>query len=951
MVEQLGPKTPYGRDDLEILSRYLPQESRQANTPWALSDFYDSVHIPSDDVEISPKIEHSLPETKLYPFQQRAVDWLLRREGFAYARSMDQLQLLDESSAYLPVSFEATQDATGKTCYISHLRGLIVQDPATINDSSRMLRGGILAEEMGLGKTVELIALMLHNKRVVPEGDVFDAYTGTFVKPSGSTLIITPPSILEQWKNEINAHAPELTVMHYTGLPPPSASEKEHAEATAEHLMQHDVILTTYNVLSREVHFAKPPPDRSLRHEKRHLPRKSPLVQISWWRVCLDEAQMVESGVSQAATVARIIPRCNAWAVSGTPLRKNIQDLRGLLTFLRYEPFASCKAVWDRLDKPSFRAIFGQISLRHTKDKIREELRLPPQKRVVITVPFTAIEEQNYSEMIRQMCDACGLSPEGHPLREDRDASDPEVIDRMREWLVRLRQTCLHAHVGRRNRKALGAKNGPLRTVHEVLEVMIDQNDTSLKAEAREFILAQIRSGHVRGNAKDVEERSKTALPFYEQALKDAQGYVGTCRNELVLEKEKLGTSGLDNEQESDDEDKEGLNLGRIPAIRKTLRSFLELEHACKFFVGTVYFQIKSNETLTKADSEEFHRLEKLEVEWYDEAKKIRRELLRESQNRAQQQMKKINSRKPFYHIAHIEDLPDLGGIEGKKILDMMDAISDLLNAQATELESWRQKVVNILLLPLVDEDEGKETTGDEYEDSTKVQDELYVYIMALRTLIADRNAAVNGLHDVLVEHELKEAEKQAREKEGHAPELVLKIAELHRKLKPTDEVGSLKGVVSGTRSLLTSLQWKAEDGDQRAKAELAIAQKQFFKIQALATEQAKILAELEKEQELFRIAMNQRLEFYRQLQHISDTVTPWKEELDPIFDEREFKNQQKKMTDSKRRLAGFKTKHNYLTNLRQENSQSDVKHECIICQDEFEIGVLTSCGHKVSCA
>jgi E3 ubiquitin-protein ligase SHPRH len=815
-----------------------------------------------------------------------------------------------------------------------------------------MLRGGILAEEMGLGKTVELIALFSHNKRKITDGDVFDTYTGAFVKPSEATLIITPPSILEQWRNEIQVHAPELKVHHYTGIPSQSAPKREHQAATVEYLMQFDVILTTYNVLSREVHFAKPPPDRSLRHERQHERRKSPLVQISWWRVCLDEAQMVESGVSQAATVARIIPRCNAWAVSGTPLRKDVQDLRGLLTFLRYEPFAGCKAVWNRLDKPTFRTIFNSIALRHSKEKVREELRLPPQRRMVITVPFTAIEEQNYSEMIRQMCDACGLDPEGQPIHEDRDVSHPEVIERMREWLVRLRQTCLHAHVGRKNRKALGAKNGPIRTVHEVLEVMIEQNDTALKAEVREFILAQIKSGHVKGNEKNNEKRSETALPYYEQALKDAQSYVQMCRDELFLEKEKVGVANLEVDQDAEEEEKEGQSLGRIPAIRKTLRSFLELEHACKFFVGTVYFQVKSNEHLTKPESEDFHRLEKLEVTWYDEAKKIRRELLRESQNRAQQQMHKISSKKPFHQVPLITDLPDLGGIETKKVLDMMDEVSDLLNEQAAQLEKWRQKVVEILLLPLVDEDEGKETTGDEYEDSTKVQDELYVYIMALRTIVADRNAAVNGLKDVLIEHELKEAEKQAKDEEGpkgHAPELVLEVVQAHRKLKPKDELGSLKAVVASTRSLLTSLQWRADGGDNRARIEHEVVQRYLTQIQKVATEQGKVLLELEKEQELFRTAMNQRLEFYRQLQHISDTVAPWKEELDEIFDAKEFENQQAKQGKSKQALAGFKTKHNYLSNLRQENSQLDVKHECIICQDEFEIGVLTSCGHKVS--
>jgi len=945
------------RMDLNTLSKYLPDDSSETATPWALSDFYDAVHVPDATEAISPRIQGNMSETELYPFQRRAVGWLLRREGVAFTAAGDLSPLMDDTADITPVSFKAKKDATGRICYVSLLRGLIVSDLNTTWNAARNLHGGILAEEMGLGKTVELLALISHHKRKMPDGVIHDPYLGKLVTPSSATLIITPPSILEQWRQEIATHAPELKVFHYKGLPCASASQAEHEEATKEHLLRFDIVLTTYHVLSKEIHFATPPPDRSLRREKVHKRRNSPLVEISWWRVCLDEAQMVESGVSQAATVARIIPRCNAWAVSGTPLRKDIQDLRGLLIFLRYEPYASSKTLWSRLDKSTFRAIFNEIALRHSKDKIRNELSLPPQKRVVITVPFTAIEEQNYSEIIRQMCQACYLSQEGIPLRDDRGPDHPEVVERMREWLVRLRQTCLHAHVGRRNKKALGARNGPLRTVDDVLEVMIEQNDTSLKAEARELILAQMMRAHVQANAKNIEKRSVVALPLYQKALESTQGYVKMCRDELALEKTKLGTTPASkntSSELSDDEedDEQGDKTGRVAVLQRNLRSFLELEHACHFFIGNMYYQIHSNEKLCEPGSEEIQRLEQLESMSYDKAKEIRKEVLKQPQGRAQSLMNAIEPEPPS-SICEIAELPDQGGIESRRILEMMDNVVDVLNAQVDQLRAWRLKIVNILKSPLVDQDENKDITGDEYEDSTKVQDELYVYIMALRTITADRNTAINALRDNLVEYELKDALKWTREEDesrrGHAPELVIEIATIREKLKPKESDGSLKGVISAARSLITTLQWGADAGDVRAQGELAIAKKHLQRIQAISTEQEKAITELEKEQDLFRATMNQRLEFYRQLQHISDMVAPWREEMDEVFDVPEY-NRSMALTQTKEKaLAGWKTKHAYLTNLRRENQQGGVKHECIICQDDFEVGVLTSCGHRVS--
>ncbi|OCK84153.1 hypothetical protein K432DRAFT_378900 [Lepidopterella palustris CBS 459.81] len=957
VFDKRGPRAAKTNEELGLLTTYFPRSSSDETSAWSLQDFYENVHVPPMNRDVSPRIQSGLLDCKLYPFQKRAVDWLLRREGVFLDGENPVPCSTAENKNSIPASFIAGKDATGRTCYVSHTRGMAVTDLSTIPDSHRSLRGGILAEEMGLGKTVELIALMCLHPRKLHADRIFDIYSGTSVTPSGATLIITPTSILEQWKSEIRTHAPHLKVLHYKGIPIELAAKAKGKDISVEDLVQYDVVLTTYNVLSREIHFANPAPERSFRHSKRYEPRRSPLVQISWWRVCLDEAQMIESGVSQAATVARLIPRCNAWAVSGTPLRKDVQDLRGLLIFLRYEPYCSSKAVWDRVDKSTFKQIFGLIAMRHTKEKIREELRLPPQKRVVITVPFTAIEEQNYTELMRQMCETCGLSPDGSPVTDDWNPNDPWIIEKMREWLVRLRQTCLHAQVGRKNRKALGRKDGPLRTVEQVLEVMIEQNDAALKAEERDVILAQLGRGHIVANVKNDEHRSEKALEIYLAALIEATRFVQDCRNELRIEREKTGSPAnslndpftLPEDGNDSDMDKDPDNVARISGLSKSLRSALELEHACKFFVATSFFQMKSNENLTKSESEEFHRLEKLETEFYDKAKVIRRELLHESQSRAQRQMQKISASvtaKSFAKVPLIGELEDYGGIENRKILDMMDQVSDILNKQTTQLNEWHKKVVDILLLPLVDEDEGRDTTGDEYQDSTKAQDELYVYMAALRAIVADRNLAVTGLGSDLIEHEMKMAKRQAEIGEGHAPELLLKTLDVREKLKPSGNHGSLKGVISAVRSLATSLQWQADGGNERSRAELMIVERELKEIQEISSAQTKTLAQLERELELFRTTMNQRLEFYRQLQHISDTVAPWKDELDEDLDQNALEQQQAKEQSATVRLATFKTKQRFLLSLRNENSQAG-ERICVICQSDFELGVLTVCGHQ----
>jgi E3 ubiquitin-protein ligase SHPRH len=200
-------------------------------------------------------------------------------------------------------------------------------------------------------------------------------------------------------------------------------------------LLEYDVVLATYNVLSEEIHYTTQR-SHNLRTAKIYEPKESPLIKISWWRVCLDEAQMVDTGVSKAATVARVIPRVNAWCLTGTPVRKDIADCFGLLLFLRYEPFCQ-KAIWKNLTRHPryFKSIFNTIGIRHSKDIVQDEISLPPQNRVVVTVPFSQVEEQNYTHLFDLMCRDVQVKSDGSPLVDDWNPDD--VADIMREWLIR----------------------------------------------------------------------------------------------------------------------------------------------------------------------------------------------------------------------------------------------------------------------------------------------------------------------------------------------------------------------------------------------------------------------------------------------------------------------------------------------------------------------------------
>ena len=145
--------------------------------------------------------------------------------------------------------------------------------------------GGLLADEMGVGKTVEVIALILDNPRTVLGGPCI-----------GATLIVTPSTILPQWRSELALHSPGLKVCVFNG--------SDKSDESVARLSGYDVVLVSYDVLKKEVHRAAAHKAASsgCRSSLRfaHLPlrpaAKCIMMEIDWWRIVLDEVQYAKAG-------------------------------------------------------------------------------------------------------------------------------------------------------------------------------------------------------------------------------------------------------------------------------------------------------------------------------------------------------------------------------------------------------------------------------------------------------------------------------------------------------------------------------------------------------------------------------------------------------------------------------------------------------------------------------
>ena len=141
--------------------------------------------------------------------------------------------------------------------------------------------GGCLADDMGVGKTAQVLALLETRRELRAKGEI-----------DAPSLAVVPKSLIFNWKQEVERFTPQLRVLDYTGMGRDRAN-----------LAGADLILTTYGTLRRDaVHFK----------------------DMVFDYVILDEAQAVKNAKTESAKAVRLLRGKHRLALSGTPVENHL---------------------------------------------------------------------------------------------------------------------------------------------------------------------------------------------------------------------------------------------------------------------------------------------------------------------------------------------------------------------------------------------------------------------------------------------------------------------------------------------------------------------------------------------------------------------------------------------------------------------------------------------------
>ncbi|WIA19523.1 hypothetical protein OEZ85_004132 [Tetradesmus obliquus] len=286
---------------------------------------------------------------------------------------------------------------------------------------------GILADQMGLGKTVQTISFFSHLRAK-------EVY--------GPFLIIGPLSTLRNWVAEVKRWCPSMPVLEYHGK-----GAKARAELRQKHMPlgpagpAFPCVVSTYEIVMADI---------------------KALARYNWKYVVVDEGHRLKNFECKLIRDLRMLPADNKLLLTGTPLQNNLGELWSLLNFLLPDIFGSLAdfQAWfdfsaavgsEAADKEilakeqrnnvvsKLHSLLKPFMLRRLKADV--EICLPRKQEVLLYAPMSEQQHTINSQLLEKT-----LGDEMAKLAEQEgtNSSSGNAKAKLNNVLMQMRKNCNH---------------------------------------------------------------------------------------------------------------------------------------------------------------------------------------------------------------------------------------------------------------------------------------------------------------------------------------------------------------------------------------------------------------------------------------------------------------------------------------------------------------------------
>ena len=234
----------------------------------------------------------------------------------------------------------------------------------------------LLADDMGLGKTVQALALL--QSRAAQE--------------SGPSLVVAPPTTLENWRHETLAFAPALTPVLYHGpdrkrLLAGAQAQGAPTEGEDDKTPAPTLFVTSYQTLLKDA---------------------DALAEVTWNHVIFDEIQTIKNAKTKTYRAAKRLTGGHRLALSGTPVENTSLELYAVIDLLNPGLLGNRASFLRRLAGPieregdpearrRLRELLTPIVLRRRKADVATDL--PPRDEIPHYVTLPSFQRHIYESV------------------------------------------------------------------------------------------------------------------------------------------------------------------------------------------------------------------------------------------------------------------------------------------------------------------------------------------------------------------------------------------------------------------------------------------------------------------------------------------------------------------------------------------------------------------------
>ena len=324
-------------------------------------------------------------DINLFTHQKNNLEWMIEIEAL-----IDTDRFYIEYPELMENSLLINNNRGGVQCLYNKNTFYIypIEKIAELPIQKHLLKGGMLCDSVGLGKTISMYSLILNKlereiekynrplsraakSQITAKYKTVASDDPSTIYKTGATLIIVPARLIGQWRDEFDKILkPPNTAEIYT-----ISTIVQYNKCTPEVICNSDIIITSYRFFE------------NFRYNQSSVK----LNNYFWERIILDEAH--ELMTTRVINILSILKSKYRWICTGTPFPYRDIDLDYYLRFLTNCEY---KSECTFFENSTTESIISQCTRHNTLQSVKNEVNIPPVAEETIFLTQDPVERAMY---------------------------------------------------------------------------------------------------------------------------------------------------------------------------------------------------------------------------------------------------------------------------------------------------------------------------------------------------------------------------------------------------------------------------------------------------------------------------------------------------------------------------------------------------------------------------